>query len=192
MLVGTRRLFLCSLTLLLGVSACAPRKTVRAKTPGAPETAQEPQETDMAVAPDVESSEASIRGSEFAHARELLAVPFHYDAYSLTEAARETLKGNAEYLKANPDLEVLVAGHCDQRGTVEYNLALGQRRAKAVREYYLRLGLPGKSVATISYGKENTLCADSSDDCWSRNRRAETRVRARTASNRHAPRNLNP
>ena len=73
----------------------------------------------------------------------------------------------------------MAAGYCDERGTVEYNLALGQKRAKEVREYYIRLGIPGQTLATISYGKEAPLCSASNDDCWAQNRRAETRVRSR-------------
>jgi len=76
-----------------------------------------------------------------------------------------------------------VAGHCDERGTIEYNLALGQRRAKEVRDYYLRLGVSGKSVATISYGKESPLCREANEECWAKNRRAETRIRTGTAAN---------
>jgi peptidoglycan-associated lipoprotein len=110
------------------------------------------------------------------------SVYFDYDSYALKGDSLEALKKNAEYLKAHRDLEVLVAGHCDQRGTIEYNLSLGQNRAKGVREYYIRLGVPGKALATISYGKESTVCNESTEDCWSQNRRGETRVRSRTAS----------
>ena len=70
----------------------------------------------------------------------------------------------------------LVAGHTDERGTVAYNLALGQKRAKEVRDYYIRLGVDGTKLATISYGKEQPACNVSDDECWLKNRRAETRV----------------
>ncbi|MBI4375254.1 MAG: OmpA family protein [Elusimicrobia bacterium] len=133
--------------------------------------------------PPVDVSEASLRGSEFVSAEGLAPIYFDYDSYSLKGQALETLKKNADYLKAQKNLEVLVAGYCDERGTVEYNLALGQKRAKEVREYYIRLGVPGKSVATISYGKESPFCAEHSESCWSQNRRGETRIRAATASN---------
>jgi len=71
-------------------------------------------------------------------------------------------------------VKVQVAGHCDQRGTVEYNLALGQRRSKAVRDYYRSLGVAGHRVATISYGEEKLLCQEEDEACWGRNRRGET------------------
>ena len=157
---------------------CTPRKTVKKGASGAPQAA----EGGDALPPGVEVGEANIRGTEFTDVPELQAIHFDYDAYSLADEARATLQKNAEHLKKNRDLEVLVAGHCDDRGTIEYNLALGQKRAKEVREYYLRLGVPAKSVATISYGEEKPSCPDATESCWRQNRRAETRVRARTAS----------
>lgn len=105
---------------------------------------------------------------------ELAAVRFAYDADLLDDAARAVLRSNADYLKAHPDLRVQVAGNCDQRGTTAYNLALGQRRAAAVRDFYRRLGVAASRVATISYGKERPLCVESTEDCWARNRRAAT------------------
>jgi peptidoglycan-associated lipoprotein len=76
----------------------------------------------------------------------------------------------------------MVAGHCDERGTTAYNLALGQKRAKEVRDYYVSLGVDGGRLATISYGKEAPLCLESNEACWTRNRRAESRARAKTAA----------
>ncbi|MBI5624678.1 MAG: OmpA family protein [Elusimicrobia bacterium] len=134
-----------------------------------------------AYTPGVDVTEASIRGTEFVSTPELAVVYFDYDSYALTDASLEALKKNAEYIKEHPELEVLVAGHCDQRGTIEYNLSLGQNRAKGVREYYIRLGVSGGSLATISYGEESPVCDESSEDCWSKNRRGETQVRRRAA-----------
>ncbi|MBI4386148.1 MAG: OmpA family protein [Elusimicrobia bacterium] len=172
---------LCCAALALAV-ACAPKKTVR-KSGDETDTAARADEKDLSV----ESGEVNIRGSEFQKVPELQPIHFAYDAYSLTEESRKQLRQNVEYLKGNQDLEILVAGHCDERGTIAYNLALGQRRAKAVREYYIRLGIRGKSIATLSYGKEKPLCAEHTEDCWTTNRRAETTVRARTVSNHHRP-----
>lgn len=137
---------------------------------------------DAAYTPGVDVNEANLRGSEFTSVEGLSPIYFEYDSYSLKGDSLEALKKNAEYLKGHKDLEVLVAGYCDERGTVEYNLALGQKRSKEVREYYIRLGVNGKSVATISYGKESPFCTESSESCWSQNRRAETRIRANTVS----------
>jgi peptidoglycan-associated lipoprotein len=105
---------------------------------------------------------------------ELKVVHFSYDSDLLDESARETLKGNADYLKAHADMMIQVAGNCDQRGTVAYNLALGQRRAAAVRSYYNALGVVKSRAATISYGKEKLVCNEASESCWERNRRAAT------------------
>lgn len=166
---------------LLAAAACAPRKTVKKPLPseGSPAAA----DAGEALPPSVEVAEASLRGTEFTSIPELRDVTFDYDAYALTDQAGAILQENAGYLKAHSDLEVLVSGHCDERGTIQYNLALGQKRAKAVRDYYIRLGVNGRAVATISYGEERPGCADSTEECWSRNRRSETRARARVVSN---------
>ena len=131
------------------------------------------------VIPDVNVEEASLRGKDFQTVEGLATIRFDYDSASLKGPQLETLKKNAEYLKAHRAIEVLVAGHCDERGTTEYNLALGQKRAKEVRDYYIRLGVAGLSVATISYGKESPSCAQPTEACWAANRRAETRIRAK-------------
>ncbi|MBI3288424.1 MAG: OmpA family protein, partial [Elusimicrobia bacterium] len=88
----------------------------------------------------------------------------------------------AAVIKERKDSDFLIAGHCDERGTVAYNLALGQKRAKEVRDYYIRLGVDGRRVATISYGKEEPQCSEATEACWSRNRRAITGVRVKKAA----------
>lgn len=121
--------------------------------------------------------EPDIHGAEFASTPELRPAFFEFDGYHLGKEAREILKRNAEVIKNNRGWVVLAEGHCDERGTTEYNLALGQKRAKAVREYYLLLGIPGNRVATISYGEEKPACSESTEDCWARNRRAENKIK---------------
>ncbi len=134
--------------------------------------------TDTATAP-IDVIEASLRGEKFQSAEGLQSITFDYDSASLSDEALGTLKANASFLKEHPGLEILAAGFCDERGTVEYNLALGQKRAKEVREYYIRLGLPGTAVATISYGKEDPICTQPTEECWRQNRRADTKARSR-------------
>ena len=107
---------------------------------------------------------------------ELGEIRFAYDSDHLGPAARIALKANAAYLSARPTAKIQVAGHCDLRGTVSYNLALGQRRAKSVRDYYRLLGIDVTRVATISYGSEKALCAEPSESCWALNRHAATLV----------------
>ena len=133
------------------------------------------------AAPPTEVTEASLRvdGVDYATREDLKTVPFDYDSAKLSDEALAILKANADVIKGEREMVVLVAGHCDERGTVAYNLALGQKRAKEVRDYYIRLGVNGTQVATISYGKEKPTCSESTEECWSQNRRAETRVRVK-------------
>ena len=97
---------------------------------------------------------------------------FTYDSHQLSDRAEEVLSLNSEWLRANPAIRIEVEGHCDERGTVEYNLALGARRATSVRDFVVSLGIPADRVTTISYGKELPVCSDDSEGCWSENRRA--------------------
>jgi len=101
----------------------------------------------------------------------LKEIYFDYDKYDLRADARETLKTNAEWLKANPSARVEVEGHCDERGTNEYNLALGAKRAQAAKDYLVTLGIPAQRLSTISYGKELPVCRESTEACWQKNRR---------------------
>lgn len=97
---------------------------------------------------------------------------FDYDSYGLSMDARELLNLNAEWLRANPGARIEIEGHCDSRGTIEYNLGLGARRATAVRDYLVSVGISPERMSTISYGKELPLCRDETPSCWAQNRRA--------------------
>ncbi|HMU74882.1 MAG TPA: OmpA family protein [Elusimicrobiota bacterium] len=103
----------------------------------------------------------------------------------LSENARAALKKNAlvlkAVLKASPGVKIRVEGHCDERGTLEYNLALGQSRANALQTYYASLGIPRALLSGISYGEERPVCTQSDEDCWRQNRRGETTLRAPAA-----------
>jgi len=101
------------------------------------------------------------------------AVYFDYDKFDLKPAARDTLKKNADWLAKNKDKKVVVEGNCDERGTNEYNRALGQRRADAAAKYLKSLGVGAGRVSTISYGEDRPVCKDSNEACWSKNRRAD-------------------
>jgi peptidoglycan-associated lipoprotein len=125
------------------------------------------------------STAGDIRGPEVVSRSGLKAVTFEFDRYGLSETTREILKANAELLKSRKEWLAVVEGHCDNRGTVEYNLALGQKRAKEVRDYYVMLGVPESSLGTISYGEEQPACPEETEQCWAMNRRAETKVRNR-------------
>ena len=93
---------------------------------------------------------------------------------SLTTASRDTLRKQANYLRKNKDLKIVVEGHADERGTREYNLALGEKRANAARDYLMTYGISGKRVSVISYGKERPVNSGSTPLAWSQNRRLVT------------------
>jgi peptidoglycan-associated lipoprotein len=97
---------------------------------------------------------------------------FDYDRYDLNADARTILRGNADWLKSNPNARVEIEGHCDDRGTNEYNLALGAKRAQSAREYLATLGIAAARLSTISYGEEIPLCKEAGESCWKQNRRA--------------------
>ena len=103
-------------------------------------------------------------------------VYFDFDRSAIRDGDRATLAKNAEALKKFDFLRVTVEGHCDERGTVEYNLALGERRARAAYDYLVSLGVPAERLKTVSYGKEVPVCQASNEECWQRNRRAHFTV----------------
>ncbi|MBI2608286.1 MAG: peptidoglycan-associated lipoprotein Pal [Deltaproteobacteria bacterium] len=106
----------------------------------------------------------------------LRTIHFDFDKYDIRSDAREVMAQNAEYLKTNSSVEIQIEGHCDERGSTEYNMALGQRRANAAKQYLVDLGVDGSRVTTISYGEERPVDSDSTPSAWSKNRRAEFRV----------------
>ena len=99
-------------------------------------------------------------------------IHFDFDSFALTEMARKTLQGNGTWLVENGGMRVELEGHCDERGTVEYNLALGAKRASAAKTYLVSLGVDGERITTISCGEELPLCTDKTEECWQKNRRA--------------------
>ena len=105
---------------------------------------------------------------------EMPPIYFAYDSFNLDSVAESTLMGHAAWLQNNPGLNIQVEGHCDERGTTEYNLALGDRRAASVRDFLVRQGVDGARLSTISYGEERpAVSGGSSESTWSRNRRSE-------------------
>ena len=150
------------MAVLVFVAACAKKQVVKTPEPVVVEESKEE--------PEVRDQWQSVP--------ELSVVLFDYDKYDVRADARAALVKNAEYLKNNVGPKVLVEGHCDERGTTEYNLALGQRRASAVRDYYIRLGVPAARIATISYGEEMPAGSGSTEDAWAKNRRAVTKIGA--------------
>jgi peptidoglycan-associated lipoprotein len=113
----------------------------------------------------VESQMDAMRGMK--------TIYFDFDKYNLRDDARNTLDRNAEILRANPDLKITIEGHCDERGTNEYNLALGENRAKAARDYLVRLGIDPSRISIISYGEERPVALGHDEAAWAQNRRGE-------------------
>jgi peptidoglycan-associated lipoprotein len=97
---------------------------------------------------------------------------FAYDSSALSPQAQDILRKKAAFLKANSNVKVTIEGHCDERGTNEYNLALGEARARSAKAFLVDLGIPAARVATISYGEERPIAKGQSEDAWSKNRRA--------------------
>lgn len=106
-------------------------------------------------------------------ASELSTVYFGFDSYDLDGAAKQTLDRNLAWIKGHPGIEMQIEGHCDERGTIEYNLLLGERRAKSVKAYLVQQGISEKGLHTISYGKERPIDMTHSDVAFSKNRRAQ-------------------
>lgn len=101
----------------------------------------------------------------------LADVHFDYDSFELSATSRQTLQQNANWLREHPKAQIELEGHCDSRGTVEYNLALGAKRASAAKSYLVSLGVSGDRMTTISYGEELPVCEDQTESCWHQNRR---------------------
>lgn len=112
-----------------------------------------------------------IRAEQAAAAAGLRDVFFAYDSFAITEDARMVLAHNAEWMKANPGAHLKIEGHCDDRGTSAYNLVLGEKRAKAARNYLVELGVTPNHLSIVSYGKERPVCKEHTESCYAQNRR---------------------
>ena len=104
---------------------------------------------------------------------------FGYDSWTITEEGRQSLSQDAQWIKANAGALVKIEGHCDERGTLAYNLVLGEKRAKAVRNYLVELGVGANRLAVVSYGKERPFCNERSESCYQQNRRGHVVVRSK-------------
>ncbi len=104
---------------------------------------------------------------------------FNYDESEILPEARTILQRNADWMRMWPSTRIRVEGHCDERGTNEYNLGLGDERANAVRDYLVSLGIQASRVQTVSRGEESPFCSDSHEGCWSRNRRGHFAITAK-------------
>ena len=126
-------------------------------------------------------SEDLVTANEYAVGEGLLGhVYFDFDKYDLRADARERLAKNADFMKAHPEFIFTIEGHCDERGTNEYNIALGDRRAHAAQSYLMSLGISAGRLRLISYGEESPECTVSFESCWARNRRGQFMISGRS------------
>lgn len=119
----------------------------------------------------LDQARAGLSGAQ-AGTGPLVDIQFGYDSFELSDDARQTLQGHSSWLRSNQQGRLEIEGHCDDRGTVEYNLALGAKRAAMAKSYLTSLGVAADRITTISYGEELPLCYEASESCYSRNRRA--------------------
>jgi peptidoglycan-associated lipoprotein len=150
---------------LLFMVGCQKKAVTQAKTPGsapapAPAPAKAPAKAPAPVAP------ADTSGMIMAE-----NIHFGFDRSILTPAAQDNLMRKAAWLRANPATTVTIEGHADERGTNEYNLALGDRRADSAKAFLVDLGIAASRLTTISYGEERPLCMQQTEECWAKNRR---------------------
>ncbi|PPR47313.1 MAG: Outer membrane lipoprotein Omp16 [Alphaproteobacteria bacterium MarineAlpha5_Bin9] len=163
--------FLFSIFIIIFISACATTPKDSADSSGSGSS------TDSIGTLTETSGSGIISGSQ----EDLIVnvgdrVFFGYDSFDLDADAQELLQDQAAWMKQHSDVSVIIEGHCDERGTREYNLALGEKRAQAVKNYLISLGVSSSRVSTISYGKERPAVIGSNDGAWSQNRRSVTTV----------------
>lgn len=158
-----------------GMAPLPPVETLEEKPVEMEEPVKEPESSEI----EIEGLEASVQKKtypgiegEFIETPMLKDCHFDFDRYDLTSEARKILAENAKILKKIPGRNIQVEGHCDERGTKEYNLALGERRAASVKAYLVSLGIPEANISTISYGEEMPLDDSHNDAAWEKNRRA--------------------
>ena len=167
-------------TTATAASAPAPEAAPRAAAPQAPSPSAAPS-TAAPAAPAPLAGPAAPRPSpkEFTAVDALRDVHFDFDKYDIRPEDTKTLDANASWLKSNAENLVLIEGHADERGTNEYNLALGERRAKATMNYLVSQGIQANRITIISYGEERPICSEKTESCWAKNRRAHFLVKQR-------------
>ena len=165
---------LLAATALVAVAGCAKRRPAQLPPPPLQQA-----NTDEGNRPPVTDSNGGVASdSDAAFRRDVQSntVNFGVDQYDIDPAARAILDGQAQWLTQHPRVHITIEGHCDERGTREYNLALGDRRANAAKNYLAARGIDARRMTTISYGKERPLAQGSDEASWAQNRRAVTVV----------------
>lgn len=117
-------------------------------------------------------AQTSNEGEASLFAQNMQDVFFAYDSYNIESQYQKTLQADARFLQQHPSIKFTIEGHCDERGSTEYNLALGDNRANSTKQALIQMGISGDRIRTISYGKEKPFCTESNESCWQQNRRA--------------------
>jgi peptidoglycan-associated lipoprotein len=158
-------IFVILSSLLLLTFACSKKQTVQTEPPPPAEEVKTdipPVEEEPVVEPPVQEEPMPV----------LEDVYFAFDKHNLTDESKRTLERNADEMKSSASATIVIEGHCDERGTVEYNMALGEKRAKAAMSYLATLGIDGSRIEVISYGKSRPFDMGHNEDAWAKNRRA--------------------
>ena len=167
-----RKYLAVSLLIALALAGCAGEEAT--KPTAGDEKGAAPAQTEPAT--DKSATGAALSDQEKQRRAELLAqrrVHFAFDSSTIDDEARAIIEAHAAHLVANPQIKLSLEGNCDERGTREYNLALGERRSQAVEKMMKVLGVAGNRIKTVSYGEEKPLCQEHNESCWRQNRRAE-------------------
>ncbi|NOY53940.1 MAG: peptidoglycan-associated lipoprotein Pal [Deltaproteobacteria bacterium] len=161
------------LMVLLALSGCARNKAaVKAET-----TSPSAEQQAATATKGIQESDVLTEEIQPIQPKEMADVYFAYDRFDLSPEARSTLADNAAWMENHAGTTVVIEGHCDDRGSSQYNLALGDRRAKSAYNYLINLGVAADRISTISYGEEKPVCTEQTESCWSRNRRVHFRTR---------------
>jgi len=163
-------LVVAMLALAVALAGCHGKKVKPATTAGEGTT---PAAGEVTQPGEAEKPVQAIPQPEFDRAEDALRdIHFDYDRYNITDEAADVLSANGEYLLNHGDVRILIEGHCDERGTEEYNLALGEKRALAARDYLVRFGIDRSKISIISYGEERPEDLGGTEEAWAKNRRA--------------------
>ncbi len=160
------------LGVFLGVGCSQQVVKTEAEKPKAPEVQVVVPKAEEAKKPEPVAEKEVPKAAPVVAAPELKDIFFDFDKYNIRPQDAEILKKNLDWFNANKGKKVRIEGHCDERGTVEYNLVLGQKRADATKNYLINLGIDGKLLETVSYGKERPFDPGHNEEAWAKNRRA--------------------
>lgn len=169
-----RRLEIMSFALLIALAGCAHRQDAQSTPPPTPVAKAEPPRAVMNSVLPGSREDFRVNVGDTVH--------FAFERYQIEDSDKALLQRQAAWLSKYPRVRVTIEGHCDERGTREYNLALGARRANSVKDYLVGQGVAFGRIDTISYGKERQICTESSENCWMQNRRGITAITSGAAT----------